>query len=165
MSGRPNESAAFATWRAQPRKLSSDTVVRNGLDVFLQESHESRHFGLRPKTAGLANPVIPENSARSLHSLCAGSGLFYFWRKAFFHSVAEVLNFPGYRATSFFSPCWCEQHSHPYSEADSSCKANRVTDPMVLLPVNRVSGSAGEVLNPTLYTVRHVSSITVRLFK
>ena len=27
------------------------TVVRNGLVVFLQESHESRHFGLRQTTA------------------------------------------------------------------------------------------------------------------
>jgi len=35
---------------------------------------------------------------------------------------------------------------------------------MVLSPVNRVSGSAGE-LNPILYTVCHVSGIAVRLLK
>jgi hypothetical protein len=71
-----HESAAVATWRAQPRKLSSDTVVRNGLDVFLQESHESRHYGLRPKTAGRAKPVIPESSARSYIPSVPVAGFF-----------------------------------------------------------------------------------------
>ena len=36
---------------------------------------------------------------------------------------------------------------------------------MVLLPVNRMSGSAAEVLNPILYTVCNVCGIPVRLLK
>src|SRR5438445_788768 len=68
-----HESAAVGTWRAQPRKLSSD--------------HRGKKW----------SRCVPSSSARSLHSLCAGSGFFYFWGEAFFHLVAEVLNFLGYR--------------------------------------------------------------------
>src|SRR5207247_6183519 len=76
------------------------TVVRNGLDVFLQARR------------GVS------------HSLCAGSGLFYLRGEAFFQFVDEVLKFPGYRTTGFFYLCLCETTSHTYSKNYSSAKVN-----------------------------------------
>jgi len=77
----------------------------------------------------------------------AGCRLFYFWGELFPHSVAHISDFPGYLAAGFFSACWREQYCDAYSKSGSSCKANRISDCMVLLSANCPCGSEVEVFN------------------
>src|SRR5215469_4543584 len=83
----------------------------------------------------------------------------------FLDSAADIPDVLCYRAAGFVSTCWCKQDSETDTNADSSGKANRVSDGTVLFPPTGPSHAIAEPFNPIRDTVSDICGGPVGLLK